>query len=75
MHLTPCRDHCQCLDLHAFINKRRVFLPVCGRIKPVHETHLSRGWFNVVLLMHQCPSGTCSSYLWRFCAEVCLLEA
>ena len=40
MHLTPCRDHCHCSDIHAFIYKCREVFPVCGRMKPFHEMHL-----------------------------------
>ena len=40
MHLTPCRDHCHCSDIHALIHKCREVFPVCGRMKPFHEMHL-----------------------------------
>ena len=58
MHLTPCRDHGQCSDIRDLVYKCRAFFPFCGRMKPFHEMRLSLGWFSVVMLRHQCPSGT-----------------
>ena len=87
MHLTPCRNHCQCSYIHVFIYKRRAFFQFVEEwsrsMRYVVAGSMSWCWrISALCGLEVVPVDSklerterCSSCLWSLCAELCLLEA